>query len=65
MIDTTNSKWRNNKTQKVYTVLYPQAIECTNGREDIDYTVYTDGDKVFVRETSEFYQKFTRETGDA
>ena len=59
MIDKTNTKWKHNKTGNIYTVLHPQAIECTNGREDIDYTVYTNGDKVFVRQTNEFYQKFT------
>ena len=59
MIDKTNTKWKHNKTGNIYTVLYSQAIECTNGREDIDYTVYTNGDKIFVRQTNEFYQKFT------
>ena len=54
-----NSRWQNNKTGKIYIVIFPEAIECTNGREDIDYIVYTDGKKIFVRTTEEFYQKFT------
>ena len=62
MIETPNTKWKNNKTGNIYTVLYSQAIECTNGREDIDYTVYTNGDKIFVRQTNEFYKKFTEVT---
>lgn len=33
--------WKHNKTGNKYQVLYAQVIECTNGREDIDYVVYT------------------------
>lgn len=54
------SVWKNKKTGNLYTVIYDEAIECTNGREDIDYTVYTNGDKIFVRQTNEFYKKFER-----
>lgn len=52
--------WKHNKTGNKYQVLYAQVIECTNGREDIVYIVYTNGDKIFCREAVEFYQKFTR-----
>ena len=54
------SVWKHKKTGNIYTVIYDEAIECTNGREDIDYTVYTNGDKIFVRQTNEFYQKFEK-----
>ena len=36
-----HSVWKNKKTGNFYVVIYNEAIECTNGREDIDYTVYT------------------------
>ena len=49
-----------NKTGNRYMVIYSQVTECTNGREDIDYVVYTNGDKIFCREAKEFYQKFTK-----
>ena len=54
------SVWKHKKTGNLYTVLYDEAIECTNGREGIDYTVYTNGDKIFVRQTNEFYKNFER-----
>ena len=58
------SIWKHKKTGNLYVVLYAKAVECTNGREDIDYTVYTSLDdvngKIFVRQTNEFYQKFER-----
>ena len=61
------SVWKNKKTGNLYVVIYDEAIECTNGREDIDYTVYTSindvkdmNGKIFVRQTNEFYQKFER-----
>ena len=58
------SIWKHKKTGNIYAVLYDKAIECTNGREDINYTVYTNvndmNGKIFVRETNEFYQKFER-----
>lgn len=57
---TYSPKYKNNKTGNVYSILYDNAIECTNGREDISYTVYTDDcGKIFVRETDEFKNKFT------
>jgi len=61
------SIWKHKKTGNIYVVLYDEAIECTNGREDIGYTVYTSindvkdmNGKIFVRQTNEFYQKFER-----
>lgn len=56
------SIWKHKKTGNLYIILYDKAIECTNGREDINYTVYTsiNNGKVFVRQTNEFYQKFER-----
>ncbi|MBD5398493.1 hypothetical protein HDR60_03230 [bacterium] len=55
------AKYRNNKTGNVYYVYTKYAIESTNGREDIPYTIYTNAEKnkVFVRETKEFNNKFT------
>lgn len=46
------------KTGKRYTVLYDDVIECTNGREELHYVVYTDGIRVFCREREEFRRKF-------
>lgn len=53
-----NTKWRHKKTGNIYTVIFDEVTECTNGREDIDYIVYTNGDKIFVRQANEFYTKF-------
>ena len=64
------SIWRHKKTGNIYVVIYDEAIECTNGRENIDYTVYTSindikdmSGKIFVRQTNEFYQKFEKIEG--
>lgn len=47
------------KTGNVYEVLFDDAIECTNGREDMQYVVYRNArGKVFVREYDEFMNKF-------
>jgi hypothetical protein len=53
------SKVKHLKTGNMYYLLNNQVIECTNGREDIEYVLYmnTDG-KLFCRERSEFSQKF-------
>lgn len=48
------------KTGNIYTVIYDDAIECTNGREERKYVVYTRDNKIFVREAKEFYQKFKK-----
>lgn len=52
--------WKHKKTGNKYQIVHAQVIECTNGREDIDYVVYTNGDKIFCREAKEFYQKFEK-----
>lgn len=46
------------KTGKLYTILNSDVIECTNGREELRYVVYTDGSMVFCRERKEFWRKF-------
>ena len=53
------SKVKHLKTGNVYYLLNNQVIECTNGREDIEYALYmnTEG-KVFCREKAEFWEKF-------
>ena len=58
-IITEGTKFKHNKTGNIYVAISGQVIECTNGREDINYVVYTNGDKIFCREAAEFYQKFT------
>lgn len=58
-IMTEGTKVKHNKTGNIYFVISSQVIECTNGREDINYVVYTNCDKIFCREATEFYQKFT------
>ena len=60
MIMTEGTEFKHNKTGNIYDVISSQVIECTNGREDIGYVVYTNGNKIFCREAAEFYQKFTR-----
>ncbi len=53
-------KYRHNKTGNEYHKLY-DAIDCTNSRDGVKVVVYVNKDlQVFVREASEFYQKFTR-----
>lgn len=67
MMENNLSVWKHKKTGNIYVVLYDRAIECTNGREDISYTVYTSindikdmNGKIFVRQTDEFYRKFEK-----
>ena len=48
------------KTGNIYTVLLDNVTECTNGREDIKYVVYTNGSMIFCREINEFKAKFTK-----
>ena len=59
-IMTEGTKFKHNKTGNIYTAISSQVLECTNGREGIDYVVYTNGYMIFCREAAEFYQKFTR-----
>lgn len=51
--------YRNRKTGNVYTVV-SEGIDCTNSRDGTKVVVYTDGRLTFVREDSEFYEKFER-----
>ena len=48
------------KTGKHYFVINPKEkiIECTNGREDKEYVLYSDGVRTYCREAEEFYSKF-------
>lgn len=57
-----NRYFKHIKTDVIYQLLY-QACECTNGRENKEYAVYVEADDtdhcdVFVREWSEFNEKF-------
>lgn len=49
---------RHIKTNNLYTVLREDVIECTNGREEKRYVLYTRNGKVFCREQQEFWRKF-------
>lgn len=46
------------KTGNRYHIVFDNVIECTNGREDLEYVVYTKDGKLFCREKTEFNQKF-------
>ena len=49
------------KTGNTYFLLNDELIECTNGREEKKYCLYANQEgMVFVRERSEFYQKFEK-----
>lgn len=53
-------KVKHNKTGATYNMLFDDIIECTNGREDKRYVLYTNTDgMIFCREREEFYRKFT------
>lgn len=54
--------WVHKKTGNTYKLI-TLAIDCTNVRDGTEVAVYTNGDKVFVREKNEFIQKFAPETG--
>ena len=47
------------KTGNIYHIIADDAIECTNGREDIRMVVYTRDGLIFTREYSEFITKFS------
>ena len=52
------------KTGNMYILLNDDLIECTNGREEKKYCLYVNLEgMVFVRERSEFYQKFEKYGG--
>lgn len=53
--------FKHNKTGNTYILLNDDLIECTNGREEKKYCLYSNTDgKIFIRERSEFYDKFTK-----
>lgn len=55
--------FRNIKTGKRYRLL-AAAVDCTNERDGLPVVVYCPDDKghtIYVREASEFYEKFTAE----
>lgn len=47
------------KTGNIYYIITDNAIECTNGREDIQMVVYTRDGLIFTREYNEFMKKFS------
>ena len=47
------------KTGNIYMFL-SSAIECTNSREELEYAIYARAGKVFVREWTEFWDKFEK-----
>ena len=49
---------RHIKTGNLYTLIREDVIECTNGREEKMYVVYTRNGKLFCREQQEFWRKF-------
>lgn len=50
--------YQNLKTGKIYTVLFLNAVNATNGREGELMVIYTDGKTVYPREKEEFMKKF-------
>lgn len=54
-------RFKHNKTGNTYILLNDDLIECTNGREEKKYCLYSNTEgKIFVRECNEFYDKFTK-----
>ena len=51
-----NNKYRNKKNGKIYIVL-GEVFDCTNEKVCI---LYNDGQKLFVREKNEFFEKFEK-----
>ncbi|MES2618636.1 MAG: hypothetical protein V4613_12210 [Bacteroidota bacterium] len=49
----------NRKNGKTYHKI-GEAIDCTNGNEDVPFVIYClpDNDKTFIRKATEFEQKF-------
>lgn len=50
------------KTGNIYYVLFSDVIECTNGREEKRYVIYSKDGRLFCREQEEFEQKFKEVT---
>jgi hypothetical protein len=52
-----SKKYRNKKNGKIYIVL-GEVIDCTNERDGTICVLYNDGQKLFVKEKNEFFEKF-------
>lgn len=50
----------NNKSGHRY-IYYGQVTDTTNGQSNKDMILYSDGNKLYVREANEFFNKFTEE----
>lgn len=50
-------KARHKKTGKIYKIM-SNAIDTTNSRDGLEVVIYTDDKNVFVREITEFCDKF-------
>lgn len=52
--------YKHKKTGHIYYVILDDVIECTNGREELHYTVYMSAvtTQKFCRERNEFLEKF-------
>jgi len=48
----------NIKNKTKYTLLSDEVIDCTNSRDGLKLSLYTDGKKLYVRENDEFNLKF-------
>jgi len=46
------------KTGNYYFTIGNAIIECTNGREELWYIIYSNGQQTFCRERTEFFEKF-------
>ena len=54
-----NIYYSHNKTGNVYRACSIKPTNCTNKEANTEMILYTDGDKLFVRERNEFMEKFT------
>jgi hypothetical protein len=50
----------NIKNKKPYTLLTDEVINATNNQDGQKMVLYTDGEKLYVREIEEFNNKFTK-----
>ena len=53
-------QYRNHKNQKIYTILNLDVINCTNQVDGQRMVLYSIDGKQFVREFTEFMQKFEK-----
>ena len=54
-----SNKYRNKKNGKIY-IVFGEVIDCTNERDGTICILYNDGQKLFVREKKEFFEKFEK-----